>query len=71
MPPLCARCVQEDLEYVLHFPKGEKYVAVLRDAEDPAAQVGAGRGALGCRRRQQRGDWSHACLRFVQPVFVL
>ncbi|PSC71107.1 rRNA-processing EFG1 [Micractinium conductrix] len=34
-----ADAVQEDLEYVLHFPKGEKYVAVLRDAEDPAAQA--------------------------------
>lgn len=30
--------VKEDLEYVLHYPKGEKYVSLLKDAEDPAAQ---------------------------------
>lgn len=29
---------QEDLEYILHFPKGEKYVSLLKDAEDPEAQ---------------------------------
>ena len=27
------------LQYVVHFPKGEKYVSILRDAEEPAAQV--------------------------------
>jgi hypothetical protein len=32
--------VQEDLQYVLNFPKGEKYVSLLRQAEDPEAQVG-------------------------------
>jgi hypothetical protein len=32
--------VQEDLQYVLNFPKGEKYVSLLRQAEDPGAQVG-------------------------------
>ncbi len=30
---------REDLEYVLHFPKGEKYVSLLKDAEDPEAQA--------------------------------
>lgn len=29
---------EEDLEYVLHFPKGEKYVSLLKDAEEPEAQ---------------------------------
>ncbi len=24
---------------MVHFPKGEKYVSILRDAEEPAAQV--------------------------------
>lgn len=28
----------EDLEYILHFPKGEKYVSLLKDSEDPEAQ---------------------------------
>jgi hypothetical protein len=32
------QAVQRDLLYVRHFPKGEKYVALLRDAQDPAAQ---------------------------------
>lgn len=31
--------VQEDLEYVLHFPKGEKYVSLLRDADTAEAQA--------------------------------
>lgn len=30
--------VNEDLQYVLNFPKGEKYVSILRDATDPVAQ---------------------------------
>jgi hypothetical protein len=30
---------QEDLEYVLHFPKGEKYVSLLRDADTADAQA--------------------------------
>lgn len=30
--------VKEDLEYVLHFPKGEKYVSIIKDADDPEAQ---------------------------------
>lgn len=30
---------REDLEYVLHFPKGEKYVSLLKDAEDAEAQA--------------------------------
>lgn len=29
---------EEDLEYILHFPKGEKYVSILKDAEDAEAQ---------------------------------
>jgi len=29
---------EEDLEYILHFPKGEKYVSLLKDSEDPEAQ---------------------------------
>lgn len=29
---------REDLEYVLHFPKGEKYVSLLKDANDEEAQ---------------------------------
>lgn len=33
--------VKEDLEYVLHFPKAEKYVSLLRQADTPEAQVGA------------------------------
>lgn len=28
-----------DLKYVLHFPKGEKYVSLLKDADTPEAQV--------------------------------
>ncbi|BDA48056.1 probable rRNA-processing protein EFG1 at N-terminal half [Coccomyxa sp. Obi] len=32
-------CLQDDLQYVMHFPKGEKYVSILRNAEDPAAQA--------------------------------
>ncbi|KAK9825690.1 hypothetical protein WJX81_004393 [Elliptochloris bilobata] len=28
---------QDDLQYVLHFPRGEKYVALLKPAADPAA----------------------------------
>ncbi|CAL8462948.1 g2482 [Coccomyxa elongata] len=32
-------CLQDDLQYVVHFPKGEKYVSILRNAEDPAAQA--------------------------------
>lgn len=32
--------VKEDLEYVLHFPKAEKFVSLLRQAETPEAQVG-------------------------------
>ena len=31
--------VQEDLTYVLHFPKGERYVSLLRNVDDPQAQV--------------------------------
>lgn len=30
--------MQRDLLYVRHFPKGEKYVSLLRDAQDPTAQ---------------------------------
>ena len=29
---------EEDLEYILNFPKGEKYVSLLKDSEDPEAQ---------------------------------
>ncbi|EIE27289.1 hypothetical protein COCSUDRAFT_45805 [Coccomyxa subellipsoidea C-169] len=35
----CLACLQDDLQYVVHFPKGEKYVSILRDAEEPAAQA--------------------------------
>lgn len=31
---------KEDLEYVLYFPKAEKYVSILRQADSPEAQVG-------------------------------
>lgn len=31
--------VQEDLQYVQHFPKAEKYVSLLRQAEESEAQV--------------------------------
>lgn len=27
------------VQYVIHFPKGEKYVSILRNAEDAAAQA--------------------------------
>lgn len=27
------------LQYVLHFPKGERYVSILKDAAEPEAQV--------------------------------
>lgn len=27
------------LQYVLHFPKGEKYVSIIKDATEPAAQA--------------------------------
>ncbi|GLI59630.1 hypothetical protein VaNZ11_001555, partial [Volvox africanus] len=30
--------LKDDLMYVKHFPKGEKYVSILRDVEDPEAQ---------------------------------
>ena len=30
--------LEEDLQYVLHFPKGEKYVSILKNAENPEAQ---------------------------------
>ena len=30
---------REDLEYVLHFPKGEKYVSLLKDTDDAEAQA--------------------------------
>ena len=30
---------RDDLEYVLHFPKGEKYVSLLKNAEDAEAQA--------------------------------
>ncbi|GAX82616.1 hypothetical protein CEUSTIGMA_g10042.t1 [Chlamydomonas eustigma] len=30
--------LKEDLEYVMHFPKLEKYVSLLRDADTPEAQ---------------------------------
>lgn len=33
----------QDLQYVKHFPKGEKYVSLLREADTPEAQV-----LLGC-----------------------
>lgn len=37
--------VKEDLEYVLHFPKAEKFVSLLRQADTPEAQVGIGAAA--------------------------
>ncbi|KAG2484668.1 hypothetical protein HYH03_016555 [Edaphochlamys debaryana] len=30
--------LKEDLQYVLNFPKGEKYVSILKNVEDPEAQ---------------------------------
>ncbi len=36
---------KEDLEYVLHFPKAEKYVSILRQADTAEAQVGAAAAA--------------------------
>jgi len=35
--------VKEDLDYVLHFPKGEKYVSIIKDADDPEAQEHLGK----------------------------
>lgn len=33
------RRLEEDLQYVIHFPKGEKYVSLLKDADTPEAQT--------------------------------
>jgi hypothetical protein len=34
-----AEGLRQDLQYVKHFPKGEKYVSLLREADTPEAQV--------------------------------
>ncbi|MEW5315403.1 MAG: hypothetical protein WDW38_006835 [Sanguina aurantia] len=31
--------LQADLQYVLHFPKGEKYVSIIKNADEPSAQA--------------------------------
>ncbi|KAL3142959.1 hypothetical protein ABBQ38_003244 [Trebouxia sp. C0009 RCD-2024] len=31
--------LKQDLQYVLHFPKGERYVSILKDAAEPEAQA--------------------------------
>lgn len=33
------RQAEEDLQYVLNFPKGEKYISILKNAEEPEAQA--------------------------------
>lgn len=37
----CQRHHQQNacLQYVLHFPKGERYVSILKDAAEPDAQA--------------------------------
>ncbi|DBA91221.1 TPA: hypothetical protein ACH3X2_004095 [Trebouxia sp. C0005] len=30
---------KENLQYVMHFPKGERYVSIVKEAADPAAQA--------------------------------
>ena len=40
---------EDDLEYVLHFPKGEKYVSILKNSQDPEAQT-----ALEAERKRLR-----------------
>ena len=45
------RCkIVDILQYVLNFPKGEKYVSLLKDAADPEAQA-----ALEAERDRLRG----------------
>ena len=46
------------LQYVVHFPKGEKYVSLLRNAEDPEAQkvLEAERKRIRAKVRQQQAD---------------
>ena len=56
--------VKEDLEYVLHFPKAEKYVSLLRQADNPEAQVGLRSCCCGCTpglQRIERGLLWAAC----------
>lgn len=33
------RQAEDDLQYVLNFPKGEKYISILKNAEEPEAQA--------------------------------
>ena len=46
------------LQYVVNFPKGEKYVSLLRNAEDPEAQkvLEAERTRLRTKVQQQMAD---------------
>lgn len=52
--------VKEDLEYVLHFPKAEKYVSLLRQADNPEAQVGRS-SHVGALQACNRGVLWAAC----------
>lgn len=54
---------REDLEYVLHFPKAEKYVSILRQADTAEAQVRS--AAAECAAWGAAwGAWiQHMCLR--------
>lgn len=46
------------LQYVVHFPKGEKYVSLLRNAEDSEAQrvLEAERARIRAKVQQQLAD---------------
>lgn len=46
------------MQYVLHFPKGEKYVSLLKEANDPEAQAAldAERSRLRVLVRQRLAD---------------
>ena len=52
------RQLQEDLQYVMHFPKGEKYVSLLKEAEGEEArqQLAAERARLRALVRQQLAE---------------
>ena len=54
LPPLTVRAMQ----YVLHFPKGHKYVSILKTADTPEAQaqLEQQRAALRTLARQQAAD---------------
>ena len=46
------------MQYVVHFPKGEKYVSLLRNAEDTEAQrlLEAERARIRAKVQQQLAD---------------